>query len=116
MMYQNLNKDLIKLIHEILDWADLKLNGNTLSEYEFDTKIYNLFLDNEIEINDDYILVYNILDFYVDSVNHNFKEVFDGYSFKECKQDIFNIIETISGDVEKKLNLSDELRVKLEKI
>ena len=92
---ENIYKQLKMILEDML----LAINKSNVKSFDYDSKFQKLLIDNDIDFNYGIIKpVYYLVDMTYDSINHSFKEVNEGYSYNDAKNDLNYIISCIKNN------------------
>ncbi len=112
---QNLNIELKTILDKVITWSENFNNGHKDFDFDIDNELF--YLGNKFKMDfkgGEFLLIYNLLDFYCDAIKHGFKTIDENYSVLEAASDIKKIIEII--ELNKNLKLPEDLKNRLIKI
>ena len=92
-------ENIYKQLSAILDDMLLAIDNSNEKSFDYDSKFQKILIDNDIDFNYGIIKqIYYLVDMTYDSINHSFKEVNEGYSYNDVKNDLNYIISCIKNN------------------
>jgi len=115
-MIGSFSQELSQILDRVLHWSREFKHGNRDYDFNIDDELYKISKDHDKNFQEgDLLLVYNLLDFYCDAIEHGFKQIKRDYSIAQARSDIErvkdNLVETTSI-----LILPEDLKKRLEGI
>ncbi|MBI1315395.1 hypothetical protein GC167_00850 [bacterium] len=103
------------VVQNTLVWAKEFKSGNRDYSFDVDNELYQIAERHNVNFEEgDLQLVYNVLDFYCDAIEHGFKEISRNYPLDTVESDIREIFMSLEKGM--LLDLPNDVRVRLKKI
>lgn len=109
--------DLNGILEEILIWESNFQKGKREYDFDIDDKLYFISQKHNVNFKDKELkLIYNLVDFYCDAVQHGFNEIDKDYSLNQAKEDIVKVKNCIESNKFQSIILDKDLYFRLKTI